>query len=166
MSGLRLPFKGTMNFTRKQFCFKINFIPVDAVSSWPNWNMEWCSAAAMEHWLWSSVVITLKVRMERRKTNKEWGKVHHMVSQAHTRMLWLGFHEISVSHCPSPHNCPSSHPLTRFCCCIFRGHRTCVCLGGHNGVAPTRCIVWQGKGCTQDVSAKVFSAGLSQLGSS
>lgn len=32
MSGLLLPFKGTKNFTRKQFCFKANFIPLDAVA--------------------------------------------------------------------------------------------------------------------------------------
>lgn len=65
-------------------------------------------------------------------------------------MLWLAFHEIPVSHCPSPHNCPRSHLLTRFCCCIFRGHRTCVCLGE----LPTRCVVWQGKGCTQDTGCR------------
>lgn len=29
----------------------------------------------------------------------------------------------------------------------------CVC-GCHNGVAPTRCTVWQGKGCTQDTGCR------------
>jgi len=32
MSGFLLPFKGTKNFTTKQFCFKANFILLDAVS--------------------------------------------------------------------------------------------------------------------------------------
>lgn len=147
------PFQRSYELHQK-FCFKVNFIPVDAVSSCPieTWLIVvLCSGVVLCQWSidcgvvwWSPLRSGCSTRIALRKANKGWGKVHNIVSLAHTRMLWLVFHEIPVSHCPSPHNCPSSHLLTH--CCIFRGHRTCVCLGVSQRGGPNKmhCVTGQG----------------------